>query len=116
MAYYMYEVYQAYDKVTGEPIKPEIYKKGNKVGENSYDNFPSCNINTEKWGIDPNGGYLCQNGEKYEKYVKMYLSSDGTWKPYTPEEYKIGNLIESDSADCGVSWRTIEEYVCEEVE
>ena len=43
------------------------------------------------------------------------MSADG-WVKAEPEETKKGELIESDSADCGVSWKTIEEYVCEEVE
>lgn len=114
MAYYIYQVLQAYDKTTNQPIDPPLYTLGKKISATEYEDMLSCNNSMSKWEIEE-GTYLCDNGEKYEKYVKMVMSADG-WVKAEPEETKKGKLIESDSADCGVSWRTIEEYVCEEVE
>lgn len=110
-SFYIYQVLQAYDKNTKQPIDPPLYTLGKKISATEYEDMLSCNNSMSKWGIEE-GTYLCDNGEKYEKYVKMYLTSDG-WVKVEPEQTKKGKLIESDSADCGVTWKPIEEYVCE---
>lgn len=114
MSYYIYEILQAYDKITNDPISPAIYKKGKKVKDTPYDNSIECNADTVKWEIDPYN-YICDNGEKYEKYIKYVLSPEG-WVEAEPQVYKQGDLLESDSQDCGVTWELIDKYVCEEVE
>ena len=48
------------------------------------------------------GEYLCENNDKYEKQ-KYQVSNDGgiNWEDVTPIQYQKGQLIESDSTDCG---------------
>ena len=48
------------------------------------------------------GEYLCDGTTKYEKQ-KYQVSHDGgiTWEDVTPIQYQKGQLIESDSEDCG---------------
>ena len=48
------------------------------------------------------GDYLCENNNKYEKQ-KYQVSHDGgiVWEDVTPIQYQKGQLLETDSADCG---------------
>ena len=48
------------------------------------------------------GEYLCEGNDKYEKQ-KYQVSHDGgiVWQDVTPIQYKKGQLIESNSKDCG---------------
>ena len=48
------------------------------------------------------GEHLCDGNDKYEKQ-KYQVSHDGgiTWEDVEPIQYQKGQLIESDSADCG---------------
>lgn len=48
------------------------------------------------------GEYLCENNNKYEKQ-KYQVSHDGgiVWEDVTPIQYQKGQLLESDSEDCG---------------
>lgn len=48
------------------------------------------------------GEHLCDGNDKYEKQ-KYQVSHDGgiTWEDVTPIQYKKGQLIESNSKDCG---------------
>lgn len=48
------------------------------------------------------GEYLCENNNKYEKQ-KYQVSHDGgiVWEDVTPIQYRKGQLLESDSEDCG---------------
>lgn len=55
---------------------------------------------------------------KYTRRQK-YISTDGglTFNPVTPPEYIKGELIETDSVDCGaevITWVPVEDvYICE---
>lgn len=48
------------------------------------------------------GEYLCENNNKYEKQ-KYQVSHDGgiVWEDVTPIQYQKGQLLETDSEDCG---------------
>lgn len=48
------------------------------------------------------GEYLCEDNNKYEKQ-KYQVSHDGgiVWEDVTPIQYQKGQLLESDSTDCG---------------
>lgn len=48
------------------------------------------------------GEYLCEDNNKYEKQ-KYQVSHDGgiVWEDVTPIQYRKGQLLESDSEDCG---------------
>ena len=67
------------------------------------------------------GEYLCEGKDKYEKQ-KYQVSHDGgiTWEDVTPIQYKKGQLIESNSKDCGYApqpqyrWKMADtsDYIC----
>ena len=67
------------------------------------------------------GEHLCDGKDKYEKQ-KYQVSHDGgiTWEDVTPIQYKKGQLIESDSTDCGYApqpqyrWKMADtsDYIC----
>ena len=48
------------------------------------------------------GEYLCEDNNKYEKQ-KYQVSHDGgiVWEDVTPMQYRKGELLETDSPDCG---------------
>ena len=67
------------------------------------------------------GEHLCDGKDKYEKQ-KYQVSHDGgiTWEDVTPIQYKKGQLIESNSKDCGYApqpqyrWKMADtsDYIC----
>ena len=67
------------------------------------------------------GEYLCDGKDKYEKQ-KYQVSHDGgiTWEDVTPIQYQKGQLIESESTDCGYApqpqyrWKMADtsDYIC----
>lgn len=67
------------------------------------------------------GEHLCDGNDKYEKQ-KYQVSHDGgiTWEDVTPIQYKKGQLIESNSKDCGYApqpqyrWKMADtsDYIC----
>ena len=67
------------------------------------------------------GEYLCDGNDKYEKQ-KYQVSHDGgiNWEDVTPIQYQKGQLIESNSKDCGYApqpqyrWKMADtsDYIC----
>ena len=67
------------------------------------------------------GEHLCDGNDKYEKQ-KYQVSHDGgiTWEDVTPIQYQKGQLIESNSKDCGYApqpqyrWKMADtsDYIC----
>lgn len=54
-----------------------------------------------KYGLfEVSGGYMCYNGDKYEKMEEMVRNTDGTWEHQIPIVYERGDLIEAGSTDC----------------
>ena len=87
--------------ITWEDVTPIQYRKGQLIASNSED----CGYAPQpqyRWKAAPTSDYMC-NGTS--KYYKLYyqVSNDGgqTWKNAVPEQTKIGDLIESNSSDCG---------------
>ena len=87
--------------ITWEDVTPIQYQKGQLIESNSTD----CGYAPQpqyRWKAAPTSDYMC-NGTS--KYYKLYyqVSNDGgqTWQNVSPEQTKIGGLIESNSSDCG---------------
>lgn len=48
--------------------------------------------------------YICEGTTKYEKQQKQQSEDNGiTWTNVVPAEYQKGNILETDSVDCGYS-------------
>ena len=87
--------------ITWEDVTPIQYQKGQLIESDSTD----CGYAPQpqyRWKAAPTSDYMC-NGTS--KYYKLYyqVSNDGgqTWENVSPEQTKIGDLIESNSSDCG---------------
>ena len=87
--------------IVWEDVTPIQYQKGQLIESNSED----CGYAPQpqyRWQKADTSDYMC-NGTS--KYYKLYyqVSNDGgqTWENVSPEQTKIGDLIESNSSDCG---------------
>ena len=87
--------------ITWEDVTPIQYQKGQLIESNSKD----CGYAPQpqyRWQKADTSDFMC-NGTS--KYYKLYyqVSNDGgqTWQNAVPEQTKIGDLIESNSSDCG---------------
>lgn len=89
----------SYDRgETWEDVYPEQTRKGELYEEDSDDCEPY-----QRWTLVP-GGYICEEGSKYEKKV-LEVSDDGvTYRIKYPDEYMKGDLIEEDSVECNFKW------------
>lgn len=72
-----------------------------RIGSPYQENAAECGgaITMYRWTLD---GFMCQGYDKYERY-KRQVSHDngGQWEDVEPAEYQRGNLLESNSEDCG---------------
>lgn len=108
--YYKERKQVSYDGgITWSDVVPLVYHKGDLYEANST----SCGaVEMERW---VNSGTTCSGASGYDKYslqVKQ-VSYDGgiTWE--TTQFYKLGDLIEENSLDCGYYYRTISTgYTC----
>ena len=60
-------------------------------------------------------GYLCNNGDKYERY-QIYESYYEYGEYIKTDVYEMGDLIEEDSVDCtgyAEKWEDLGDYVCD---
>ena len=87
--------------IVWQDVEPIQYKKGQLIASNSED----CGYAPQpqyRWQRADTSDYMC-NGTS--KYYKLYyqVSNDGgqTWENVSPEQTKIGDLIETNSSDCG---------------
>lgn len=63
--------------------------------------------NIYRWSLSE-GEFICENGNKYEKYIYQYSQDNGQhWTNVEPEQTKKGELIEEGSADCSMLGKTI---------
>ena len=100
---YTKEIYQvSYDSGNSwTNVTPEQTRIGSTVIEyNSVD----CGYIGTMYRWDVVGGYICSGTTKYEN-EQRFQSTDGgqTWTAVSPSEYRVGNVIESDSSDCSGS-------------
>lgn len=103
MAYNKYKKLKLqYSNGTGDVWKdadPPIYKAGELIEENS----PDCGgVNTiYRWYALPDE-FICDGYNKYYKEVYQVSTDEGiTWINVSPEQSRTGQLIESNSNDCG---------------
>lgn len=55
-----------------------------------------------RWYQAPATDYICSGTSKYYKeYYQVSYDNEATWGNVTPEQTRIGSLIEADSSDCG---------------
>lgn len=89
-----------------------------RAGQIYEENSPDCNggagIQYERWVVVENS-FVCDGVDKYEKLQKQVSSDNYSWTSI--DEYKKGNLIETDSTDCGyrpveITWKPSGQYVC----
>lgn len=87
--------------INWEDVTPIQYQKGQLIESNSED----CGYAPEpqyRWQKADTSDYMCSGTSKYYK-LYYQVSTDGgqTWENVSPEQTKIGGLIESNSSDCG---------------
>lgn len=87
--------------INWEDVTPIQYQKGQLIESNSKD----CGYAPQpqyRWKAAPTSDYMCSGTSKYYK-LYYEVSNDGgqTWQHAVPEQTKIGDLIESNSTDCG---------------
>ena len=104
--------------IVWEDVTPIQYQKGQLIERNSTD----CGYAPQpqyRWQKADTSDYMCSGTRKYYK-LYYEVSNDGgqTWQKAVPEQTKIGDLIESNSSDCGYvtpqyRWHTSQdEYIC----
>lgn len=76
----------------GETQKGDLYE---------YDSAECGAVTQYRW-VDVTGAYTCEGTTKYQK-TKRQVSTDGgtTWQDVSPAEYGKGDMIETESIDCG---------------
>lgn len=101
-----------------EDVTPIQYKKGQLIESDSED----CGYAPQpqyRWQKADTSDYMCNGTSKYYKlYYQVSYDGGQTWQNVSPEQTKIGGLIESNSSDCGYitpqyRWYTSQdEYIC----
>ena len=104
--------------INWEDVTPIQYQKGQLIESNSED----CGYAPQpqyRWQKSDTSDYMCSGTSKYYK-LYYQVSNDGgqTWQNVSPEQTKIGDLIEANSSDCGYvtpqyRWYTSQdEHIC----
>ena len=104
--------------IVWQDVTPIQYQKGQLIESDSTD----CGYAPQpqyRWQKADTSDYMCDGTSKYYK-LYYQVSNDGgqTWQNVSPEQTKIGDLIESNSSDCGYvtpqyRWYTSQdEYIC----
>ena len=87
--------------ITWEDVTPIQYQKGQLIERNSKD----CGYAPQpqyRWQKADTSDYMCNGTSKYYKlYYEVSYDGGQTWENVSPEQTKIGDLIESNSSDCG---------------
>lgn len=87
--------------INWEDVMPIQYQKGQLIESDSAD----CGYAPQpqyRWQKADTSDYMCNGTSKYYKlYYEVSYDGGQTWQKATPEQTKIGGLIESNSSDCG---------------
>ena len=87
--------------IVWEDVTPIQYQKGQLIESNSED----CGYAPQpqyRWQKADTSDYMCNGTSKYYKlYYEVSYDGGQTWEKAVPEQTKIGDLIESNSSDCG---------------
>ena len=104
--------------IVWEDVEPIQYRKGQLIESNSED----CGYAPQpqhRWQKADTSDYMCNGTSKYYKlYYEVSYDGGQTWQKAVPEQTKIGDVIESNSSDCGYvtpqyRWHTSQdEYIC----
>ena len=105
--------------INWEDVTPIQYQKGQLLESDSTD----CGYAPEpqyRWQKADTSDYMCSGTSKYYKlYYQVSYDEGQTWENVSPEQTKIGDLIESNSSDCGYvtpqyRWQDAEtsDYMC----
>ena len=104
--------------INWEDVTPIQYQKGQLIESNSED----CGYAPQpqyRWQRADTSDYMCSGTSKYYKeYYQVSYDGGNTWENVSPEQTKIGGLIEANSTDCGYvtpqyRWHTSQdEYIC----
>lgn len=81
-------------------VSPEQTRRGSIIEYNSAE----CGYIAPqyRWHTAPNTDYICSGTTKYQKqYYQVSYNGGSTWQNVSPEQTKIGNVIETNSTDCG---------------
>lgn len=115
-----YERLQRWVSMNGTSYQPlDVYKKGALLEENSVDcGFYPAYYDYPYSEYRDDGDYICNGVNKYEYLRKYFSHNQVTW--IASDVYKIGDLIEAYSLDCGyvpeynyIDWRLVQgDYIC----
>ena len=104
--------------IVWEDVTPIQYQKGQLIESDSED----CGYAPQpqyRWKAAPTSDYMCSGTSKYYKeYYQVSYDGGNTWENVSPEQTKIGGLIEANSSDCGYvtpqyRWqKSQDEYIC----
>lgn len=104
--------------VLWQDVTPIQYQKGQLIESNSKD----CGYAPQpqyRWKAAPTSDYMCSGTSKYYKlYYEVSYDEGQTWQKAVPEQTKIGDVIETNSSDCGYvtpqyRWqKSQDEYIC----
>ena len=98
--YGLMRMYVSIDNINWRPT--DIYKKGDLIEEHSTDccwdgkwlNYPYSKY------VLVEGEWICNDGNKYQKLLKYFSMDNVTWESSICI-FKMGDLIEENSDDCG---------------
>ena len=87
--------------IVWEDVTPIQYQKGQLIESDSTD----CGYAPQpqyRWQKADTSDYICSGTSKYYKlYYEVSYDGGQTWQKDVPEQTKIGDLIETNSSDCG---------------
>ena len=87
--------------IVWEDVTPIQYQKGQLIESDSTD----CGYAPQpqyRWQKADTSDYMCSGTSKYYKlYYEVSYDGGQTWQKDVPEQTKIGDLIETNSSDCG---------------
>lgn len=108
----------SYDGVHWSDVEPAEYKLGEVIEENSTD-CGAIEPQYRWFNADPSTDYVCNGYNKfYKQYYQVSYDGGNTWENVEPEQWKIGEIAEPNSTDCGygISWEVVpNEYICKQV-
>ena len=87
--------------IVWEDVTPIQYQKGQLIESDSTD----CGYAPQpqyRWQKADTSDYMCSGTSKYYKlYYEVSYDDGQTWQKAVPEQTKIGDVIETNSSDCG---------------
>lgn len=104
--------------ITWYDANPPVYQAGDLIEANSGDCAPVYTYQYYQWETVPND-FECDGTSKYAKEVYKGSVDGNVWEIVQPPQYRRGQLIETNSEDCGYHtpqyrWVTVSgDYICD---